>query len=252
MRQVDTRRLALTAALAAIYTIFRLIPLSKLIGISGFITASGMVIPIIALLIEPEYGVLAVITGTFIGSFSPLNSLRFAGLDFMPGAIYLLIASLAVRGKIYQAGTVLLAVVALFSITPNTRIFVGAFASPPLPYFWLHLVALGLLVSPLSRNIPKWLQSKNYARVAASVGIVGFAGTMAEHLSGGILFALFVGPGAVKLWPGIYLVYPVERALIVAGAILVCTPFVLNSLALRERILGRTQKLWRDQSQIGQ
>lgn len=246
MRQVDTRKLALTAALAAIYTIFRLIPLSKLIGISGFITASGMVIPIIAILIEPEYGVLVVIIGTFIGSLSPFNSLRFAGLDFVPGAIYLLIASLAVRGKIYQAGAVLLSIIALFSITPNTRIFVGAFASPPLPYFWLHLVALVLLASPLSRNIPKWLQSKNYARVAASVGIVGFAGTMAEHLSGGILYALFLGPGVLTLWPVIYLVYPVERTLIVAGAISVCTPFVLNSFALRERILGRTRKLWRD------
>jgi hypothetical protein len=164
----------------------------------------------------------------------------------VPGIMYLLVASLTVRGKVYQASAVLLAVVAVFSITPNTRIFVGAFASPPLPYFWLHLVALGLLVSPVSRNIPEWLQSKNYAKIAASVGIASFAGTMTEHLSGGILYALFVGPGALKLWPGIYLVYPIERALIVTGAILVGTPFVLNSFALRERILGRTHKLLRE------
>ena len=242
MRRIDTRTLSLTAAMAAIYTIFRLVPISKLIGISGTITAAGMIIPVIALLLEPEYGVLAVILGTMIASLSPLNPLKFAGLDFLPGATNLLVVSLALRGKLAQAGAVLVGVIVLFSVTPNTMIFVNNIVSPPLPFFWLHLVALVLLVSPLSMNSLQWLQSRNYTKVAAAIGVLAFAGTMTEHLVGGVLTGLFFGPGIVRIWHTVFFLYPIERAVIVAGAILVCTPLVLNTRAVRESIMRRAEK----------
>jgi len=242
MRRIDTRTLSLTAALAAIYALFRLIPISKLIGISGTITAAGMIIPVIALLLEPEYGVLAVILGTMIASLSPLNPLKFAGLDFLPGATNLLVVSLAFRGKFAQAGAVLVGVIGLFSVTPNTLIFVNNVVSPPLPFFWLHLVALVVLVSPVSKNTVKWLQSQNYTKVGAAIGASAFAGTMTEHLLGGVLTGLFFGPGIVKIWHTVFLLYPIERAVIVAGAILICTPLVLNTRAVREIIMRRAEK----------
>jgi len=203
-----------------------------------------MVTPIMGILIEPEYGVLAIFIGTMVGSFSPLNTLRFAGLDFIPGAMNLVVVSLALRGRRIQAGAILVAVIALFALTPNTRVFVGSsLGSPPLPFFWLHLLALGVLVSPPSKKLVDWLQTRTYSRVAASIGIAGFAGTMVEHLSGGILFALFIGPGATRLWPAIYLVYPIERMVIVAGAILISTPFILTSRGLRGSLLGRIRPI---------
>ncbi len=240
----DTRKLSLTAALAAIYTIFRLIPISRLIGINGSITASGMVIPIIGTLVEPEYGVLAIFIGTMVASFSPLNPLRFAGLDFIPGAMNLVAVSLALRGRRLRVSMILLTIIALFALTPNTRIFVGSnLESPPLPFFWLHLLALGVLASPLSKNIVDWLQTRTYSRVAASIGIAAFGGAMIEHLSGGILFAFFLGPGAARFWPAIYLVYPIERTLIVAGAVLISTPFILTSRGFRGSLLGRIRPI---------
>src|SRR5713101_8221759 len=189
LNRFDTRKLSLTASLAAIYTIFRLVPLSRFIGTSGFLTASGMVTPIIGVLIEPEYGVLAVFIGTMVASFAPWNpGLRFGGLDFIPGALNLLVVSLAVRGRRNEACVILLGIIALFAVTPFTTVFVGSnLGSPPLPYFWFHLVALAILASPLSKSLPTWLKSGNYSRIAASVGIMAFAGTMAEHISGGVL-----------------------------------------------------------------
>jgi hypothetical protein len=61
---------------------------------------------------------------------------------------------------------------------------------------------------------------------------------MLEHVTGGILFASLVGPGALKAWPFIFLVYPFERAIIVLAAVLVCTPLLLASrdLVTRNRL----------------
>ena len=237
--------MSLTASLAAVYTVFRLIPLSRFIGTSGFLTASGMVTPIIGLLIEPEFGVLAVFVGTIVASFAPWNPLRFAGLDFIPGALNLLVVSLAVRGRRIQASLVMLGTIAVFVLTPHTSVFVGSnLDSPPLPFFWMHMLALGILASPASNWLGSWFRSANYSRIALGVGIVALAGTMTEHISGGILFALFLGPGAARFWPGIYLVYPFERIAIVVGAVLISVPFVLATRAWREGLLtNRTRRL---------
>ncbi len=237
MNRFDTRKLSLTASLAAIYTIFRLVPLSRFIGTSGFLTASGMVTPIIGVLIEPEYGVLAIFVGTMVAFLAPWNPVKFAGLDFIPGALNLLVVSLAIRGRRNEASVILLGLIALFAITPFTRVFVGSnLGSPPLPYFWFHLVALAILASPISKSLPVWLKSGNYSLIAASVGIIAFAGTMAEHISGGILYALFFQSGAIRLWPAIYLVYPFERTVIVAGAVLISTPFIRTTRTIRENL----------------
>jgi hypothetical protein len=237
--------MSLTASLAAVYTVFRLIPLSRFIGGSGVLTVSGMVTPIIGLLIEPEYGVLAVFIGTMVASFAPWNPLRFAGLDFIPGALNLLVVSLAVRGRRILASLVLLGTIAAFVLTPYTSVFVGSnLESPPLPFFWMHLLALGILVSPLSKWLLAGLRSANYSRIAVGVGVLAFAGTMTEHISGGILYALFFGPGAIRAWPLIYLAYPVERIAIVVGAVLISVPFILATRAWREELLSyRTRQL---------
>src|SRR2546430_35610 len=97
------RKLTLTASLAAIYTVFRAIPISSLIGISGSITAAGMIAPIIGILLEPAYGIVAVFTGTIVASLFPWNPLRFYGLDFLPGALNVTLVSLAVRGRRTEA-----------------------------------------------------------------------------------------------------------------------------------------------------
>jgi len=221
------RKLALTASLAAVYTVFRAVPISKLIGISGTITAAGMVAPIIGIMLEPAYGIVSVFIGTMIASLEPGNPLKFYGLDFLPGALNVTLVSLAYRGRKIEASLMFAVMIGLFIINPYTRLFVGSgLDSPPIPYLWMHLVALLVLISPLTSNLKAKLSSNNYRNMIIAVGALAFTGTMIEHLTGGILFASVVGKGAVAAWPAIFLAYPIERTVLIIGATLICTPLV--------------------------
>ncbi len=237
----DLRKLTLTASLAAVYTIFRAIPISRLIGISGSITAAGMVVPIIGVLLEPSYGIATVFVGTLIASLFPWNPLKFYGLDFLPGALNVALVSLAVRGRRAEATLMFLAVIGLFLINPFTTLFVGTrYLSPPIPYLWLHLIALLVLISPLSRNLGERVRSGNYSRLLIGIIVIAFTGTMIEHVTGGILFASVVGHGALLSWPIIFLLYPIERAILVLGVVLICTPVLgVLTATVREKITPR-------------
>ena len=218
----DTRKLTLTATLGAVYVVFRAIPIDQLIGINGTITAAGMIAPIIGILLEPAFGIVAVFTGTMVASLFPWNPIKFAGLDFLPGALNVALVSLAVRGRRAEATLMFLITIALFIINPYTSIFVGsALLSPPIPYLWMHLAALVVLVSPLTKDLSTRLTSHHYASLIRPVAVLAFTGTMIEHLTGGILFATVVGKGALKFWPVIFAVYPIERTILVIGATLI-------------------------------
>ncbi|OLB68507.1 hypothetical protein AUI06_10875 [archaeon 13_2_20CM_2_52_21] len=217
-----TRRLTLTATLAAVYVVFRAIPIDQLIGINGTITAAGMIAPIIGILLEPAYGIVAVFTGTMVASLLPWNPIKFAGLDFLPGALNVTLVSLTVRGRRTEATLMFLITIAIFIINPYTSIFVGStLLSPPIPYLWMHLAALIVLVSPLTNHLANRLTSHHYARLIRPLVVLAFTGTMIEHLTGGILFATVVGKGALKFWPVIFLAYPIERTILVIGATLI-------------------------------
>src|SRR5437667_8662741 len=203
----DTKRITLTASLAALYIIPRTIPLEKLIVISGAITFSGIVTPVLGVFLAPSYGILAVFLGTMIAAFIPgsAGTLKFGGLDFLGGALNVALISLLIRGRRTEATLTYVATLGLFIINPNTEIFVGAnqpnlpppfqwlrLPSPPVPYLWLHLVALSALVSPLTRAVLDSVESGAAKDVAKTVLVVAFIGTMIEHVTGGILFASVV------------------------------------------------------------
>ena len=186
-----------------------------------------MVAPIIGILLEPAYGTVAVFIGTMIASLEPGNPLKFYGLDFLPGALNVTLVSLAFRGRKVEATLMFLLMIGLFIINPYTRLFIGSgLDSPPIPYLWMHLLALLVLISPLTSNLKTKLTSSNYRSVLISVAALALAGTMIEHLTGGVLFASVVGKGAIAAWPTIFLAYPVERIVLLVGATLICTPLV--------------------------
>ncbi len=85
----------------------------------------------------------------------------------------------------------------------------------------MHLAALVVLVSPLTKNLSTKLTSHHYASLVRPVAVLVFTGTMIEHLTGGLLFATVVGKGALKFWPVIFLAYPIERTILVIGATLI-------------------------------
>jgi hypothetical protein len=185
-----------------------------------------------------------------IAAFIPgsAGTLKFGGLDFLGGALNVALISLLVRGRRTEATFMYVATLGLFVINPNTEIFVGLnfphlpvpfqwfrLPSPPIPYLWLHLVALAVLVSPLTRNLRDIFIRGTRRQLAKAVLVAAFIGTMLEHAMGGILFASLFGSVAQRSWPFIFLVYPVERAVLVLGAVLVCTPLLLASRDLIAR-----------------
>src|SRR5881409_2665663 len=188
----DTKRITLTASLAALYIIPRTIPLDRLIGISGAITFSGIITPVLCVFLAPSYGILAVFLGTMIAAFIPgsAGTLKFGGLDFLGGALNVALISLLIRGRRTEATLMYVATLGLFVINPNTKIFVGTnlpnlpppfqwlrLPSPPVPYLWLHLVALGVLVSPLTRNLRDSFVFGERRDLAKAVFVVASIGT---------------------------------------------------------------------------
>ncbi len=243
--------ITLTASLTALYMIPRTIILDRLIGAPGNLTFSGIITPVLGVFLAPSYGILAVFLGTMIAAFIPgsAGTLKFGGLDFLGGALNVALISLLVRGRRTEATLMYVATMALFVINPNTEIFVGGkfpnrsipfqwlslIPSPPVPFLWLNLVALAVLVSPVTRNLTDIFLHGTRGQLARAVLVVAFIGTMLEYVMGGILYASLFGIVARVSWPAIFLVYPVERAVLVLGAVLVCTPLLLASRDLIAR-----------------
>src|SRR5438552_18891549 len=101
----DTKRITLTASLGALYIIPRTVPLDRLIGVSGAITFSGVITPVLGIFLAPSYGILAVFLGTMIAAFIPgsAGTLKFGGLDFLGGGLYVAMISLLIRGRSIEA-----------------------------------------------------------------------------------------------------------------------------------------------------
>src|SRR5947199_7809613 len=119
----DTKRITLTASLAALYIIPRTIPLDRLIGISGAITFSGIITPVLGVFLAPSYGILAVFLGTMIAAFIPgsAGTLKFGGLDFLGGALNVALISLLIRGRRTEETLLYVATLGLFDINPNNE-----------------------------------------------------------------------------------------------------------------------------------
>ncbi len=119
----DTKRITLTASLAALYIIPRTIPLDRLIGISGSITFSGIITPVLGVFLAPSYGIFAVFLGTMIAAFIPgsAGTLKFGGLDFLGGALNVALISFLVRGRRTEAILMYVATLGLFVVYPFER-----------------------------------------------------------------------------------------------------------------------------------
>jgi hypothetical protein len=254
----DTRMITLTASMTALYVIPRTLILDRLIGAPGNLTFSGIITPVLGVFLAPSYGILAVFLGTMIAAFIPgsAGTLKFGGLDFLGGALNVALISFLVRGRRTEATFMYVATMGLFVINPNTEIFVGGkfpdlpipfswlslLPSPPIPFLWLHLVALAVLVSPLTRNLRDSFSFGARRNLAQAVFVVAFIGAMLEHVAGGILYASLFGKVAQTAWPFIFLLYPFERAVLVLGAVMVCTPLLLASRDLIARFHLREVK----------
>lgn len=215
-RTTKTRQITLAAVFAIVYFILRSVPTFSMIGVSGQFTAGDFLLTTIALVGGLWSGTVAVLVGTIIAY--PVMPPIFFGLDFLPGVVNVFVAALLISGRhrIAQAFYVLFLVG--FLVSPYS-IFYGY---DHIPYAWLHLVALMVLLSPAASRIPAWLNKGGYFG-AVAIATLAFVGTMMQHLVGGILFEIVLGfVGGVSpakfahIWQGLFFLYPEERLIILA------------------------------------
>lgn len=222
------RRAALVATasvFAALYALLGLIPLSKFVLGTGFLTASKVIAPLVGMLFGPVLGGAISLLGNVIafaiaGQFSS-GIVRF---DTLAADL----AVVATAGFAYTGRRVLalgfpLAVVVLYSIDPLSVTFVG-----PVPFYWLHLVSFGLLGFALVLERRKKLGLLHPAFVAS----VTLASLMAGQLTG-----TFVGQSmyvrvyhlyAESTWRNmigfVFAAYPLERIFYAIAGTLVSLP----------------------------
>ncbi|HUK27320.1 MAG TPA: hypothetical protein VLV31_02755 [Candidatus Acidoferrales bacterium] len=209
-----SRQLTLAAALAAVYFVLRAIPTFQMVGTSSHFTTGDFLLTSIALVAGLWSGSLAIVVGT-VAAYA-VSPPVFFGLDFLPALANVAIAGLLLSRRRKAAAGVYLIVLLAFVVSPYSLLFGYGYV----PYVWLHLAGLAVLVSPISAKIPIWVHERNY-RGIVGIASLAFIGTMAQHLVGGLLyefslgFALGVNPQRfVDTWRVIFWLYPEERMIL--------------------------------------
>jgi len=248
-RVINTRRLALTATFSALYIVFRAVPTFPNVAIPGTVFRAGDIIaPLYGILLGPFLGPMAILIGTVGGYFTVAPPI-FLGFDFLPASVSAAVVGLLVRGKRLAVTTLYTGLLLVFILLPFTAVFIRV-AGTPIPYNWLHIVGLAVLVSPLAGYAVRTISSTKDleggqtergfslgGRQFLSILIVAFVGTLAQHLMGGILTEAVIGlnfhgvPSRFASWSAfwtfVFFVYPVERSVIAILAALLATPVIL-------------------------
>ena len=226
-----SNRTKITASLivfSALYAALRPVPLGPMIGLSQTFSVSDFLAPLYGIILGPYIGGLSIIMGTFLGM--TVKAPVFFGLDFLPAFVNCVAMGFLMKRK--WASVVVLNIVLLlaFILNPLTTLFIG-----PVPFVWLHIVALVVLISPLGRKARQWVETLKPKFLTAGLAILAFIGTMMQHLTGNILTEVVLGQivGSITpvtfstiIWPGAFLAYPVERTFLVILSVVVGVPLV--------------------------
>jgi hypothetical protein len=215
-----TRLIATAAAFSALYALFRLVPVSLLIGAPGFIPLSNSLALAYALLLGPFAAPVSVVVGTIVG-YSLGNPPIFLGLDFITPLTSVVAMGLMLRRKHLRLLTMAFAaLLVVFNLSPMTTpmILIPGTAST-FPLTWLHFVAIAVLAAYASLPGLRPSASAGIGRLALTLGSVAFVGLMLQQLVGSL--AMFEGilgyvEGSIPPtgWPGIweaaFFEYPIE------------------------------------------
>ena len=241
-----TQQIMLLSLFTAIYAVFRYFPTFPMIGLSGTSFRAGdFVAPVIAILLGPWLAVPCIVFGTVIDyAFAPPI---FAGLDFLPATVGAIVAGLISRGRVGWAAAFYAILLSSFLALPLSTFWIRTVWGYMIPFAWLHIIVLAALISPLGFKAPKWIRLSKGGGLALGVGVTILTATMAQHVTGGILYELILFPvihittftKASFFWSFIFYLYPIERLVITT----IATIFVVALLrALRasklEGILG--------------
>lgn len=227
MVKFTTRQVTLAAVFAAVYFVLRAIPTFQMIGVSGRFTAADFMLTAIAIIAGVRSGALSVIIGALLAY--PVRPPAFLGLDFVPGLVNVLAVGLILSKRFLIARAAYLIIIVAYVLSPYSLLFGYDYV----PFTWLHIIALAILLSPLAEKVPTWITRKDSGGRIASIAILAFVGTMLQHLAGNLLYEVTVGligginPSSLKqFWGVIFWVYPIERAVIVVLSAIIATALV--------------------------
>lgn len=213
----------LTASFAALYGVLRLVPIFAWIGGQGrFFPAADFVVCLYGILLGPYVGSASVVAGTFVG-IAFTGRTTFFGLDFLPAMMNTLTLGFLIRKRWIVSVSLFTAMLVLFLLHPYApNLLPVPHTGMVFPFLWLHLLAYAVLLSPLNGKAVAWVTGPSTARMIPAVLVLSVIGTMAQHLAGNLLFASMAStvmgltPSALSLsWGAIFVVYPIERSVIV-------------------------------------
>jgi len=224
-----TKTIAFLIVFSALYAALRPVPLGPMIGLSAQFSISDFLVPLYGIILGPYLGGLSIIIGTFLG-MALGKAPYFLGLDFLPALVNCVAIGFLMKRK--WAPVVVLNIILLlaFILNPLTTLFIG-----PVPFFWLHIVALGVLISPLGLKAGRWVETLKPKFLTAGIAILAFLGTMMQHLTGNILTEVVHGQivgdilpetFSTIIWPGAFVLYPWERLTLVILSIVIGVPLV--------------------------
>jgi uncharacterized membrane protein len=232
-----TKIIALVSIFTALYAVLRIIPTVPMIGSSGnWFSVSDVVAPLYGIILGPYIGGLSITIGTFL-AMAMGRPVSFMFLDFLPATVGAVSLGLLIKRKWMPVIALNILLLVAFLIHPNTSVFVNVPLSDttiPLPFAWLHIVALAILVSPLGRKAAQWVSTLTATKAATGIAILVFIGTMMQHLTGNLLFETIMAQpiggipveGYPDIWASIFFVYPVERIVLVIVATIIGTPLL--------------------------
>jgi hypothetical protein len=231
--KITTKQIALIAVFAAVYTVLRLLQTIPMIGVEGGkFSVSDVIAPIYGIVLGPYVGGSSVIIGSFL-AIAMGRPVTFLFLDFLPALVNCMALGFLIRGKWWPVVALNAVLLVGFILNPLTTLFISI-GGVSIPFFWLHILALIVLVSPLGHRAGKWVQTLKPAKLAVGLTVLAFVGTMMQHLMGNILTEAVMGyitptmtPAAFNgMWNIVFFTYPFERLALIVLAVVVGIPLV--------------------------
>ena len=221
-RVIDTKKLTLTAILAAVYALGSFLPGFPVLGLPGTkIDITRSLEMGYGFLLGPIFGPMAAFLGAIVGKL--LTGGGF-GMYFTPLALVSSFTSatlirdrfLNVKGWIWSASVLTLLIVGWY-LLPTGR------AMPVYPV--LHFVALGIILV-LRGRLTEFLRSEDKRILALGVTLGSYVSTMAGHMLGNLIFDLLVSPPPASYMALLPLV-TVERVVIAIISTVIATPLII-------------------------
>ena len=228
-KALDTKRLTLTAVLAAVYTVGSFLPGFPMMGASGTIDLVRALEMGYGILLGPVYGPLAALLGALIGKFLSGGGFGMFMVPLAPVSAFT--AAVLSRPRVYRAkgwmyaAAIISALCLGWYLTPTGR---AVYYFP----FW-HLIGLGMVLL-LRGKLADLLISENRAHLTLGVALSSYAATIAGHMLGNLIFVALgpsllgiPSPALTSIFAGLFWISPVERITITALSTLIMAPIIL-------------------------